>query len=195
MPWYVAPTLNVLLAEINTKAPGRSKRSDGAVGDTSHQARPSDHNPDGRGCVHARDVTHDPAGGFDAHAFADWVRDQVNAGRMRVKYVISNGRIFNPSISPAWRAYTGSNRHDHHVHVSIKTNIGEDDHRPWGWSTSSPHEEPDMTPQQSASLANIEKLVADLKREIIDPRNGNNVAARVAAIDARLARVEHKLDA
>jgi hypothetical protein len=123
----------VLLGEVNASAPGRSKASDGSIGDPAHSSRDSDHNPDGKGMVHARDFTHDPAGGFDSYAFADWIRDQVNHHGMHVSYVISNGRIFNPDISPDWRPYTGDNPHDHHVHVSINYDSREDDRSPWGW--------------------------------------------------------------
>ena len=133
MGWYVAPTLDVLLAEVNASAPGRGKAGDGSIGDPAHSSRESDHNPDDKGCVHARDFTHDPVGGFDSYAFADWIRGEVNAGRMRIGYVISNGRIYNPEHGSAWRPYTGSNPHSGHVHVSIKYDHREDDRSPWYW--------------------------------------------------------------
>lgn len=118
MAWRVAKSLDKLLAQINAKFPNRSKVSDGGIGDASHSARESDHNPDDNGVVCARDYTHDPAHGFDSYAFADQLR---LVGDPRVKYIISNRRISNPSIQGgAWRPYTGSNPHDHHVHVSVK---------------------------------------------------------------------------
>ena len=36
--WYVARSLDQLLAEINASAPHRSKASDGSIGDASHSA-------------------------------------------------------------------------------------------------------------------------------------------------------------
>ena len=67
--WRVAQSLETLRFQLNAMAPGRSKASDGGIGDTDHQNRNSDHNPwvlDGsRGVVTARDFTHDPAGGCD----------------------------------------------------------------------------------------------------------------------------------
>jgi hypothetical protein len=156
--WYVAPTLDVLLAEINKTAPGRSKVSDGSIGDAAHSSRASDHNPDPKGCVHARDFTHDPAGGFDSYRFADWIRAQVNSGAMHIRYVISNGRIFNPRISPAWRTYTGSNPHDHHVHVSVGYDSRENDPSPWKWADAGagqPEQEDDDLPYSEQQLRAI----------------------------------------
>lgn len=164
MSWYVAPTLDVLLEEINASAPGRDKASDGSIGDPNHSSRESDHNPDDKGCVHARDFTHDPAAGFDSFAFADWIRQRVNNSGMHIGYVISNGRIFNPDISAAWRTYTGSNPHDHHAHVSIRYDHREDDRSPWGWSGAGPQTgDDDMTPEQAATLDNIAWTVGQMK--------------------------------
>jgi GH24 family phage-related lysozyme (muramidase) len=125
MPWRVAKSLDVLLSQVDRIAPERSKAADGSIGDAAHAARNSDHNPwvkDGAvGVVTARDFTHDPAGGFDAYAFAEALR----AGRDdRIKYVISNRRIFSGAGQdhPAWqwRLYSGKNPHNHHTHVSVK---------------------------------------------------------------------------
>jgi murein L,D-transpeptidase YcbB/YkuD len=37
----------------------------------------------------------------------------------RVKYVISNRQIYNPSIARRWRPYNGANPHTLHFHVSV----------------------------------------------------------------------------
>jgi hypothetical protein len=129
-----------LLGEINARAPGRSKKSDGGIGDTRHGARQSDHNP--CACcqtVCARDFTHDPPR-FDSYEFAEWLRHRVLAGKEpRVKYVISAGHIFSGEgqhhTAGEWRPYRGSNRHDHHVHVSVRHEASLfDDTAPWGWA-------------------------------------------------------------
>ncbi len=52
----LAANLAGLRREINAHWPHRDKKSDGWIGDSAHQGRKSDHNPDDRGVVHAIDV-------------------------------------------------------------------------------------------------------------------------------------------
>lgn len=113
----IARSLDVLRSQIDATYPGRSKLSDGWIGDAAHASRPSDHNPNGSGVVTALDITHDPAHGVDTWALAETLR--INRDP-RIKYVISNGRIFSSAVNPwAWRPYTGANKHAHHIHVSV----------------------------------------------------------------------------
>jgi hypothetical protein len=145
MSWRMADALGGsptagLLGEINARAPERSKDSDGGIGDKRHAGRQSDHNA----CpccavVCGRDFTHDPPH-FDSYAFAEWLRGRVVAEppELRVKYVISNGRIFSGQgqAHPAgkWRPYRGKNAHRHHVHVSVRHGPEfYDSTAPWGW--------------------------------------------------------------
>lgn len=146
--WRVARSLETLLAQINAAYPNRSKAADGSIGDTAHAASVSDHNPDAAGVVRARDYTHDPAHGFDAHAMADHL---VASRDPRIKYVISRGRIASSTIAPwQWRTYTGSNRHDHHAHVSVVPDARADNTRPW--TITNPQEE-EMTPDDIRKIA------------------------------------------
>lgn len=108
-----------LLAQVNDAAPMRNKDNDGWLGDAAHQARKSDHNPNAAGVVQAQDITHDPRGGFDSYKFAEYLRTHPDK---RIKYVISNKKIFAGNAGPSawkWRPYTGSNPHDAHIHVSV----------------------------------------------------------------------------
>jgi len=153
MSWRLANALGAtghagLLGEVNRSAPGRSKASDGGIGDPRHAARSSDHNPC-RCCrvVCARDFTHDPVGGFDSYVFAAWLRRRVLAGERRVRYVISNGQIFSghgqPYAPGAWRPYHGTNPHAHHVHVSVRHGPEYyDDDTPWGWPPAGEEDPP-----------------------------------------------------
>lgn len=150
MAWRVANSLGAtgkdgLLGEINASAPKRNKDDDGAIGDSQHSARTSDHNPcDCHQVVCARDFTHDPKGGFDAHRFADWLARRIADGtEKRVKYVISNRRIASgPNQGHPigeWRKYTGSNPHTKHCHVSVRHGPEFfDDKKPWWWAALSP---------------------------------------------------------
>lgn len=121
-PWRLAKALSTLRDQVNSRYPERSKKHDGALGDASHAGRVSDHNPsimdDIHGVVSALDITHDPKGGCDAHALIEHLRTTKDP---RIKYCISNGRIFSSVTSPwTWRKYTGANPHRAHVHISVK---------------------------------------------------------------------------
>ncbi len=129
-PWRVAQSLLTLQDQINQRAPGRSKASDGTIGDTRHcsgSPRASDHCAwiiDGaNGVVSAMDITHDPAHGCDANAIAEAIRAAHDG---RVKYIIWNRRICNSSpigghAAWVWRSYNGMNGHIHHIHISVKS--------------------------------------------------------------------------
>jgi hypothetical protein len=127
--WRVARGLDKLLAQINDLAPGRSKASDGSIGDAAHRKRKSDHNPDSRGIVRARDFTHDSAHGADMHEIAEALR--LSRDR-RITYVIWNRRVFSATTKPwQWSPYTGSNPHVAHMHVSVVATSLADDTSDW----------------------------------------------------------------
>jgi hypothetical protein len=117
MSYYLAPSLAQLRTEINRRWPNRDKTSDGWIGDASHSARKSDHNPDydDGGVVRAIDVD---ITGIDVNAV---LREVV--GDPRVAYVIYNRRISSATDDGKpwdWEPYYGSNPHDKHIHISIK---------------------------------------------------------------------------
>jgi len=123
--YYLIPCLAKLREEVNDRFPRRDKRSDGWIGDPSHAARKSSHNPDYAhgGAVRAIDIDVD-----DNDPNKD-LRLQVIAackGDPRVWYIISNGIIW--SRTHGWKAlqYTGENQHFSHVHISAV-----EDQRQW----------------------------------------------------------------
>ncbi len=185
MAWRIANSLVVLRDQVNAAAPKRSKISDGTIGDPAHRARKSDHNPNSAGVVTAIDFTHDPKGGFDAYTFADILKANRDP---RVKYVISNRRIWNPSISDAWRAYTGANPHDKHTHVSVQASKGlYDDDRPWdlGAAPTVPPEEPAMpTPKFERCHAVTAKWEGGYSNHPSDPGGATNYGVTQATYDA-----------
>lgn len=123
MTWRLAASLIKLREQVNEAVPSRDKSSDGSIGDENHASRSSDHNPwVNGGVVTAIDITHDPRNGFDSYAFADWL---LKTQDERIKYVISNGRIFSSQVDAwKWRKYSGTNKHDHHVHISVLSEKG-----------------------------------------------------------------------
>ncbi len=119
-----APCCLQALRDATARWPNRNRASDGIMGDAAHQARRSDHN-DGN----AFDLTHDPAHGVDCNVLS---RQVINDAR--VTYVIWNRQIYNRSrAGEGWRAYTGSNPHNHHMHVSIQA-ASRNNLSPWPWS-------------------------------------------------------------
>lgn len=82
----------------------------GIWGDKSHQQRVSDHNTgDAQDFGIGTDI--DKGNKIAQKLIAE-------AGDRKVKYIIFNGKIWNPSISNEWRPYRGKNPHSTHVHVS-----------------------------------------------------------------------------
>ncbi|RGC68414.1 hypothetical protein C5N14_13590 [Micromonospora sp. MW-13] len=123
--YYLAPALEVLRDEINRRWPGRDRGSDGWIGDAAHQAGRSDHNPNDRGSVDAIDVDKD---GVDVSAVIAAVERHPSA-----HYWIYQRQIADRDDGWRRRPYTGSNPHDHHLHVSIRqSKEAEQDRRPWG---------------------------------------------------------------
>jgi len=121
MAWRVAESLLQLRNQINVAAPNRSRASDGTIGDTTHSARKSDHNPqplDGAvGVVTAMDITNDPGDACDAQTIVDAL---VASRDPRIKYIIWNRRIVSSQTEPwVWRDYTGKNPHNKHFHLSV----------------------------------------------------------------------------
>lgn len=133
--YFLAASLRRLRYEIDKAFPTRDHASDGWIGDPSHAARASDHNPDWgapggrRGVVRAIDTDND-----DRNPGRELRQEILSAaiGDPRVYYVISNSVIYSVSYNWAARRYTGSNPHSQHVHVSIRsTHYAETNTSPW----------------------------------------------------------------
>jgi hypothetical protein len=141
--------------EANDIAPNRNRLADGSIGDAAHAARKSGHNPSG-GYVHALDLTHAPASGFDAHARARMV---IARRDPRIKFVISD-RMIAASYSTSsrrawvWGPYSGSNPHSLHAHFEInETPTARNDTSSW-W----PHAGDELT------MAQIDDIMAKLDK-------------------------------
>lgn len=129
MSYYLCAAGVTLRNQINRKWPKRDKRSDGWIGDASHQAVASDHNPDwsAGGVVRAIDIDADLIPKAGNHKAAETLAEELRVlardhERTRISYVIFQKRIASERENFAWRSYTGLNAHDHHIHVSFKPN-------------------------------------------------------------------------
>ncbi|MGP5524631.1 peptidoglycan-binding domain-containing protein [Glutamicibacter arilaitensis] len=124
--YYLAKSLKQLRDEINDAHPGRDKASDGWIGDPSHSARVSDHNPDyaDGGVVRALDID---ISDIDVSALM-----AVLKADNRTNYYIFERSIYGASKF-ARRAYKGVNPHTQHLHVSIKHTKAAEAGRAWGY--------------------------------------------------------------
>ena len=122
------PAAIAVLRQATALRPNRKKASDGLLPSAAHlkQSPTSDHNT-----VLAVDLTHDPDNDINCHeVYAHLKSDE------RVKYLIFKGRIW--SAEKGDREYTGSNKHNKHIHISIKENCGKDT-SPWfPWMGTAP---------------------------------------------------------
>jgi len=174
--WHLAASLIALGNEVNAKWPNRDDASDGAIGDASHQARPSDHNPDydAGGVVRAIDIDKD---GITVQALLNAVlRDP------RVAYVIWDHRIASATEDGTpwnWEPYNGTNPHTGHVHISIKHTAAAASNTA-RWFKTQPPKEPDVTEAEMDRL--IDKLLAR-------PIGGSSVADCLSR--ARWLAMEH----
>lgn len=132
MSWHLAPALAQLRAEVNKKWPNRSKASDGTIGDASHSARTSDHNPNNRRSVNAMDIT---VSGIDKGTLIAVAKKHPS-----VRYIISDRKIMNRDIGNfRARNYTGANPHTKHVHISLyQSATAENRTQSWGLANAKP---------------------------------------------------------
>jgi hypothetical protein len=129
MGWRLAHSLTSLRGEVNFRWPGRSRASDGTLGDAAHASRTSDHNPNAAGVVRALDIT---AAGIDCPWYAQHVVNLGKSGHPALKnhgYVIWDRRAAYASSGWVWKPYTGTNPHTKHCHVSVGRDAAQYDSR------------------------------------------------------------------
>jgi hypothetical protein len=119
-----------LRLQVDDSYPDRDRRSDGWIGDTSHKARPSDHNPDAKGIVRAIDIDRDLSGKAKPDIMpylADEIRRFAKRDKSkRISYIIFAGKIASSRMGWRWRKYRGINPHNLHLHCSF-TKKGDTD--------------------------------------------------------------------
>ena len=109
------PAAIAVLRQATAIAPFRLKASDGLLPSKAHihQNPNSDHNTG-----YAVDLTHDKFGGIDCFLLFQKLQSDP-----RVKYLIFQGKIW--SKEKGLNTYTGSNKHNKHLHISIKEGCGD----------------------------------------------------------------------
>jgi len=114
------PAAIAVLRQATALFPNRIKASDGLLPSAAHQKQnpESDHNT-GYGV----DLSHDPANGVDCFDIYHKIQEDK-----RIKYVIFHGKIWSAKNGES--RYTGINQHNHHLHISIKDECGNDT-SPW----------------------------------------------------------------
>ena len=118
-----SPAAIAVLRQATALFPKRKRLSDGLLPSSAHvkQNPNSDHNTG-----LAVDLTHDPKNGIDCAAIYEFLKEDG-----RVSYLIFDGRIWSKEKGD--RVYTGSNKHEKHLHISIKPEFAKDE-APWfGW--------------------------------------------------------------
>ena len=153
--WHLAPGLVTLAVQVNAAYPDRHA-ADGTLGNKTHRASASDHNPDSDGTVRALDIGEVVED--DAMTVAEAIRESKD---IRVKYVIHEARMYSfywkDGYPPfTWRPYKGANLHWNHVHISTRPSY--DTHRAdWAIGQKGGDELAYLSKQQQAELAEFLK--------------------------------------
>jgi hypothetical protein len=129
----IVPCLDEARDQLNDRFPKRAKKAEGGIGDAAHQKEISSHNPDDELGVSAEHNDHDGVHEVRARDFDKNLKDKdvsmedvvqlwVKLARQGtlwwVRYIIFNGRIWHERDGFKTHAYTGSNKHVDHVHVT-----------------------------------------------------------------------------
>jgi len=119
MSWKLSKAAGQLREQVDDTFPNRDRHSDGTIGDPSHKARKSDHNPDFAGWVRALDIDSNlRACKSEAYELADQLRILARKDK-RIAYIIFAGRITSRRSLWRWVKYRGINPHHTHIHVSF----------------------------------------------------------------------------
>lgn len=166
MAWVIVSNLQELLEQMNKRFPNRDKTSDGGIGDTRHQAGSSSHNADKTGNpehrdgddkdeVRARDFDADlkDAGGVTMEHVVQLLVKLARAGRLpHLRYIIFNGRIWHKRDGFVTRTYTGTNKHDKHMHVNSDFTQAADEAKGVDWHLNDLGKKAPTAPKPSTSV-------------------------------------------
>lgn len=135
MTWKLVAGGVTLRNQLNARFPNRDKASDGALGDSKHKARVSDHNPDKNGWVHALDIDENFGkgkwrNGRNGRALADQIVAYAASGLPgsdRVKNVVYENQVASGTYKNTWWKFRGSGYgHTAHIHISFTSKAQKD---------------------------------------------------------------------
>ena len=124
------PAALAVLRQATALRPLRKKLSDGLLPSAAHRVQnpKSDHNTG-----LAVDLTHDVSHGIDGAVIFEKLKEDH-----RVEYLIYNSKIWSKAkAAQGNRKYVGSNKHEKHIHISIKAEFSQDT-SPWFWWMNQP---------------------------------------------------------
>ena len=136
MNWYVDEGLATLITEWKRVHPEAVVYT---IGDASHAARDSEHNPEKAGPLPGQDAGEVDAADFmGGHGVTDRDLDELFAGLVRNRdkrllYVIHD-RVIVSSVVQPWvrRPYKGTDPHTDHVHLSVN-DLFDNNRSDWHW--------------------------------------------------------------
>jgi hypothetical protein len=152
----VVKRLTSIDSELTAAAPKRTLPT-WYAGDAAHKTRPSGHNPDDTpgskaeyqdsdniAEIRAGDYRLPLNAKFSAEAAVQLLVKQCRANAIdSIQYIIFNRRIWSESTGWVTRAYTGSNPHDKHFHISVKPEtVHENDTKKIGFESLNPKPAP-----------------------------------------------------
>jgi hypothetical protein len=201
----VVIALRAFDAELTSVAPNRTLPT-WYMGDLAHRMHPSGHNPDDTPGSKSEDSDADNiaeirSGDYRLPLNASFTAEELiqllvklcRQGKITwIKYIIYNGRIWSASTGWVTRKYTGSNKHDHHFHLSCKPDTkSENTTTKVGLHVLLP-----QAPAKATKMLTIEGNYPELKQGMNDPVPGVNTAyiKRAQGTLAWLAGYAGKID-
>lgn len=182
MAWVKVKWIDPMFAALNTVAPNRDKGSDGTIGDLAHASGKSGHNPDDTPGVQAERTDADSKQEVRAlDADADLrqpgitMQDVVNAilrhpaDRDRLIYIIYRGKIYRKANGWEAETYTGTDKHNEHMHASGDP-AADEDGRPWQSILNLGADMADTTPADTNAWTGLRRLESIHKNlpELVD---------------------------
>lgn len=193
MTWTLAHNLKARLAAVDAVWPTMTIFT---IGDQTHQAECSDHNPDARGIVHAIDIMTETDQSFDGavSVILPWLLSST----ADLQYVIHDRKIWSRTNAFIPKLYDGTDPHTNHIHVSGRHGtVGANAATCTGYDAAAEDATPEgidiMTAEQLATLvAEIRKLPGDiavaLESRVVDA-HGVTLAKMIETVTDNTAKI------